>query len=143
MNFLGIGPMELVIVAVLAYFLLGPKKMGEAGKTIGKILREFREQRDEFTSMLMESVDLDDKPKAQPVAAVPSTPVGAVAQSGDPGDSDDPVDSNDSGDSGDSGAEADQPLDSAEATPASDETRATDSDSDPDQKDQEDQEENR
>ena len=85
MNFLGVGPMELVIVATLAYFLLGPKKMGEAGKTIGKILREFREQRDEFTSMLMESVDIEDKPKP-PV--VPSTPVGAVAQSGDPGDPD-------------------------------------------------------
>ena len=85
MNFLGVGPMELVIVATLAYFLLGPKKMGEAGKTIGKILRELREQRDEFTSMLMESVDIEDKPKP-PV--VPSTPVGAVAQSGDPGDPD-------------------------------------------------------
>ena len=85
MNFLGVGPMELVIVATLAYFLLGPKKMGEAGKAIGKILRELREQRDEFTSMLMESVDIEDKPKP-PV--VPSTPVGAVAQSGDPGDPD-------------------------------------------------------
>ena len=93
MNFLGVGPMELVIVAVLAYFLLGPKKMGEAGKSIGKILRELRAQRDEFTSMLMESVDLEDKPKS----STPATPVGAVPQSADPGGSDKPKDSSDTG----------------------------------------------
>ena len=93
MNFLGVGPMELVIVAVLAYFLLGPKKMGEAGKSIGKILRELRAQRDEFTSMLMESVDLEDKPKS----STPTTPVGAVPQSGDPGGSGKPKDSSDTG----------------------------------------------
>lgn len=124
MNFLGVGPMELVIVAVLAYFLLGPKKMGEAGKTIGKILREFREQRDEFTSMLMESVDLDDKLKTPPVSSVPSTPVGTVAQSGDPGDS---------GDSDASDDEANQPDSAVEETPPPDDTPATGSASDPKQ----------
>ena len=93
MNFLGVGPMELVIVAVLAYFLLGPKKMGEAGKSIGKILRELRAQRDEFTSMLMESVDLEDKPKS----STPDTPVGAVPLSGDPGGSGKPKDASDTG----------------------------------------------
>ncbi len=84
MNFLGVGPMELIIVAVLAYLLLGPKKMGEAGKSVGRILRELRQQREEFTSMLMESVDLEDEPERP---SAPSAPVGAVPQSGDPGDS--------------------------------------------------------
>ncbi len=96
MNFLGVGPMELIIVAALAYFLLGPKKMGEAGKSVGKILRELREQRDEFTSMLMESVDLEDKPKSS-TPARPATPVGAVPQSGDPGGSSESKDPSDSG----------------------------------------------
>ena len=86
MNFLGVGPMELIIVAVLAYLLLGPTKMGEVGKSVGRILRELRQQREEFTSMLMESVDLEDEPE-RPSAS--SAPVGAVPQSGDSGDSGD------------------------------------------------------
>ncbi len=96
MNIMGIGPMEIMVVAILAFFLLGPKKMAEAGKTFGKVLRELREQRDEFTSLIMESTDIsdpDDKPKARvvpPPIDLPA-PEGAVAQSGDPGDGSEPV----------------------------------------------------
>ena len=104
MNFLGVGPLELLIVGALAYFLLGPKKMGEAGKSVGKILREFREQRDEFTSMLMESVDTEQKPES---ASTPSTPTGAVPQSGDPGGPDNPDESDGPGDPDEEGKSAD------------------------------------
>ena len=111
MNFLGVGPLELLIVGALAYFLLGPKKMGEAGKSVGKILREFRDQRDEFTSMLMDSVDTKEKPES---AATPSTPTGAVPQSGDPGDpneSDGPGDPDEESKSADSSDEQDNNSD--------------------------------
>ena len=108
MNFLGVGPMELLIVAGLAYFLLGPKKMSEAGKSIGKILRDFRAQRDEFTSLLMESVDIEDKPKRPPV---PSTPVGAVAQSGDRGDTGDSGDPDDEAGASNANEAADRQAD--------------------------------
>jgi Sec-independent protein translocase protein TatA len=96
MNIMGIGPMEIMVVAILAFFLLGPKKMAEAGKTFGKVLRELREQRDEFTSLIMESTDIsdpDDKPKKRvvpPPVDLPA-PEGAVAQSGDPGDGSEPA----------------------------------------------------
>ena len=84
-------------VAILAFFLLGPKKMAEAGKTFGKVLRELKEQRDEFTSLIMESTDISDpadKPKPRVVPPpvdlpAPTVPEGAVAQSGDPGDGSD------------------------------------------------------
>ena len=91
MNFMGIGPMEIMVVAILAFFLLGPRKMAEAGKTFGKVLRELREQRDEFTSLIMESTDIsdpDDKSKNRriPTPGDTAAPEGAVVQSGDPGD---------------------------------------------------------
>ena len=38
-----IGPMELVIVLVLALIVLGPKKLPDAGKSLGKGMREFKE----------------------------------------------------------------------------------------------------
>lgn len=37
-----IGPMELVIVLVIALIVLGPKKLPEVGKSVGKGMREFK-----------------------------------------------------------------------------------------------------
>jgi sec-independent protein translocase protein TatA len=38
-----VGPMELIIVLVIALIVLGPKKLPEVGKSIGKGMREFKE----------------------------------------------------------------------------------------------------
>ena len=37
-----VGPMELVIVLVLALIVLGPTRRPEAGKSLGKGMREFK-----------------------------------------------------------------------------------------------------
>ena len=39
----GIGPMELVIVLVIALVILGPKRLPEVGKSIGNGMREFKD----------------------------------------------------------------------------------------------------
>ena len=39
MDFLGIGPLELLFVVIIALIVLGPKDMVKAGKTIGRLLR--------------------------------------------------------------------------------------------------------
>ncbi len=82
MNFLGIGMLELLVIGGLAYLLLGPKKMGEAGRTVGKALRELRRQRDELTAMLMN--DPDEK---TPTRSRPSRPTGAAPASDNSDDS--------------------------------------------------------
>jgi sec-independent protein translocase protein TatA len=38
-----IGPMELIIVLVIALIVLGPKRLPEAGRSVGRGLREFKE----------------------------------------------------------------------------------------------------
>ncbi len=38
-----IGPMELIVVLVIALVVLGPKKLPEVGKSLGKGMREFKE----------------------------------------------------------------------------------------------------
>jgi sec-independent protein translocase protein TatA len=38
-----IGPMELVIVLAIALIVLGPKKLPEVGRSIGKGMREFKD----------------------------------------------------------------------------------------------------
>ncbi len=41
--FSGIGPTELIIVLVIALLVLGPKRLPEVGRSIGRGMREFRE----------------------------------------------------------------------------------------------------
>jgi sec-independent protein translocase protein TatA len=38
----GIGPMELVVVLVIALVVLGPKRLPDAGRSIGRGIREFK-----------------------------------------------------------------------------------------------------
>jgi sec-independent protein translocase protein TatA len=38
-----IGPMELIIVLAIALIVLGPKKLPDAGRSLGKGLREFKD----------------------------------------------------------------------------------------------------
>ncbi len=38
-----VGPMEMIVVVVIALLVLGPKKLPEAGRSIGKGLREFKD----------------------------------------------------------------------------------------------------
>ena len=37
-----IGPMEVIVVLVIALVVLGPKRLPDAGKSLGKGLREFK-----------------------------------------------------------------------------------------------------
>jgi sec-independent protein translocase protein TatB len=39
MEFLGVGPSELVFIVIIALIVLGPKDMQKAGKTLGKWMR--------------------------------------------------------------------------------------------------------
>ena len=59
-----IGPMELIIVLVIALMVLGPKKLPEVGRSVGKGLREFKDS---------VSGNHDDDERETLSAAVPTT----------------------------------------------------------------------
>ncbi len=92
MNFLGIGGFELIIIAGIALFLLGPKKMIETSRNAGKLIRELKAERDKFTNMIMSEFDVEDDKPARSSDGSPATgsatapevtsetPVGAVSR---------------------------------------------------------------
>lgn len=42
MNFLGIGPFELLLVLIIATIVLGPERMAQAGRTLGRLYAQYR-----------------------------------------------------------------------------------------------------
>jgi sec-independent protein translocase protein TatA len=53
-----IGPMEIILVLVIALVLLGPKRLPEAGRSLGKGMREFKDS--------IKGVTGDDDPAITP-----------------------------------------------------------------------------
>ena len=42
MSFLGMGPLEIFIILLIAFIFLGPERMVDAARLMGKALREIR-----------------------------------------------------------------------------------------------------
>ena len=61
-----IGPMELAIVLVIALLVLGPKRLPEVGRSVGRGMREFK---DSISGVSREDDD-DVKPLRQPAKTV-------------------------------------------------------------------------
>jgi len=71
-----IGPVELVIILVIALLVIGPGKLPDVGSALGKSIREFRKA----ASDVQESVKLDAPiapaaPAPTPAAPAPAAPV--------------------------------------------------------------------
>jgi sec-independent protein translocase protein TatA len=63
-----IGPFELIIVLVIALLVLGPKRLPDAGKSLGKGIREFRsalsgEAREDDTARATGVIESTDTPE--------------------------------------------------------------------------------
>jgi len=58
----GIGMQELIIIVVIALIIVGPKKLPDLAKTLGKGLNEFKKATEGITEDLKETMKEDQKP---------------------------------------------------------------------------------
>jgi Tat protein translocase TatB subunit len=65
---LNIGPQELILVLIIALVVVGPKRLPELGRTIGRGMREFRKMQDDVRDTLKIDLDPDPEPPKKPVA---------------------------------------------------------------------------
>jgi Tat protein translocase TatB subunit len=59
----GIGMPELIVIAIVALLVVGPKKLPDLAKSIGKGLSEFRRASEGVTESLKETLKTDDLKK--------------------------------------------------------------------------------
>jgi sec-independent protein translocase protein TatA len=72
-----IGPVELIIILVIALLILGPGKLPDVGAAIGKSIREFRKATNEVQDSVTGSVATP--PPTAPAPAVPASAAPAAS----------------------------------------------------------------
>lgn len=55
-----IGTQELILIAIAALVLFGPRRLPEIGRTLGKYLADFRRVSDEFKNTWQSEVELEE-----------------------------------------------------------------------------------
>ena len=62
MTFVGMGPLEILVVLMVAFIVLGPDRMLTAARTIGKVTGELRRLADGLPQ-----ISLDEEPTERPI----------------------------------------------------------------------------
>jgi sec-independent protein translocase protein TatB len=56
---LNVGPFELLVVLAVALIVVGPERLPELARSVGRVLRQFRDVQDEVRNMVSSGVDDD------------------------------------------------------------------------------------
>jgi Sec-independent protein translocase protein TatA len=72
-NFLGMGSIEIVVVLLVAFIVLGPKRMTEAARMLGKATREVRRMAESLPEMMLDEEDTSQIPEWRRTVAGPSS----------------------------------------------------------------------
>jgi sec-independent protein translocase protein TatA len=78
-----IGPLELMVILLLALVVVGPSRLPEVGRSIGKGLRELRKVQDEVRDSI--NFNLDAEPAPPRPTPRPRAPRPAAADDDEPG----------------------------------------------------------
>lgn len=76
-----IGPLELIVILVIALLVVGPKRLPEVGRSIGRGLKEFRRAQDEVRRSLR--FDFDEEPEQPAHGPAPKAAEPGLASNGE------------------------------------------------------------
>ena len=74
------GPLELVIILVIALLILGPGKLPDVGAALGKSIREFRKASSDVQDAVKVNVDTSPLPNTLSGQAAPNTTSAATQE---------------------------------------------------------------
>ena len=69
-----IGTSELILIGIIALMFLGPRKLPEIAKKIGKTMADFRNTTNEFKATWQREVDFEEEIRAIRTGDVPDEP---------------------------------------------------------------------
>ena len=78
--FESIGTSELILICVVALIFLGPRKLPQIAKTIGKTMSEFRNATNEFKQTWEREVNFEEEANALRTGDIPESPPAPVAR---------------------------------------------------------------
>ena len=58
MNILGMGPLEILVIALIAFIFLGPERMTDAARLLAKVIREGRNLASTIPRVVVEDDDI-------------------------------------------------------------------------------------
>ncbi len=76
--FESIGTSELLFIGIIALIFLGPRRMPEMARKIGKMMAEFRGATSEFKDTWQREVNFEEEAKALNLDAIETEPVARV-----------------------------------------------------------------
>ena len=85
MNILGMGTFEVLVILLVAFIFLGPQKMVDAARMVGKASRELRKMGESLPELVLD--EEQERPESRPGssrgdAKKPSTPAESAPNSG-------------------------------------------------------------
>jgi Tat protein translocase TatB subunit len=79
-----LGGQEIILILVIALIVFGPRKLPEIGKSVGRMMAEFRKASNDFRRTLEEEVEAEKMRPVEPAAPLraeppPEPPAAAVS----------------------------------------------------------------
>lgn len=79
-----IGMPEMVVIAVIALIIFGPRKLPELGKSLGKSIAEFKRASNELKNTLEDEIRTEELQEARKSAQIPPEPAAPAASTSTP-----------------------------------------------------------
>ncbi len=82
MDFFGIGPLEIIVILIVALLVVGPQKIPGIARTMGKTMRAIRRASSDFTAAVTREIDATEKAEKQTPPPQPGATHTAETQEG-------------------------------------------------------------